>query len=359
MGDVAKCNVMIKELFPKADPDILMWCIRHSISNCDSKEFLTRLILIDSNIPVAFKPREEGGFIPDPRLLEKIDTNKYINGKIEKWLSENDQIQDAWDSMRLKVSEGKDSLVLEQEIMSLVEKGDTKEIEMKAKDIWPFRVKGDKAIRRTRFYDVFKCFGSDAVKFAMSMRGDNYVKTLITTWYYCTVPEECKQTIQNLAKLQISGWDVLTKEISSYLKSHSCDELWRYFVELGCLSGYRLLPWPGYDADKDTEELATGGLFHDMFITFKEWAAKILNGPTKNLKYMTFRQYLESGVWLTAGSSSVGKVEIEYQGKVKEVKCRKNMVIDALTIDDIEAMCKTKETQTSTAFVKNELARSG
>ena len=213
-------------------------------------------------------------------------------------------------------------------------------------------------IRRSRFYDFYKVWGNEGVDFVWSMRGLDYIRVLITGWYAMGAGLEWRTNMQWLTLSEIPIWDKATTFINNKLKSTQAEEGWRLYAEMKCLSGYRLLPWPGYDEIKDTEALAKGGIKKDMMGGFKYWAKLALTENSSiETVYQTFDEYIKSGVWITGGASSEGKIEVEYKGEVFTVKCRKNMVVDALTSDEIVINCLKRHNQVSTAFIKNELGK--
>jgi len=227
-----------------------------------------------------------------------------------------------------------------------------------AKHCWPPRCKGDMTIRRTRFYDLFKTQGELAIEWCERMIGSSYVWVLITGWYACGMDNDWRNVMSRISIYPMGVWDTVTGAISNYVKSNDMEEGWQLYAEMKCLTGYRLLPWPGFDDEKQTKGLAEGGNEHDMYLTFDEWTKIALKeGLSRPTTYATFEEYVASGDWITQGASSEGRIEVEYQGKVYNVKCRKNMVPDALTIEQLVKMSLNKKTQTSSAFAKCELGK--
>lgn len=235
---------------------------------------------------------------------------------------------------------------------------DKKDFDKICKIIWPPRVKGDLTLRRTRFYDLFKVNGDVAIDWAVGMVGSGYIWTAVTTWYASGAGQAWRDDLSELSKQPLSVWDTVCKAVTNFVKSHDMEANWILYAEMTCLSGYRLLPWPGFDAEENTKTLAEGGNEHDMYKTFDWWSKVALNqGLSKPTVYRTFEDYIRSGDWITQGASSRGRLTVEYKGEEFRVKCRKNMVPDAISVDELIEYCYASKKQVSTAFAKCELGK--
>jgi len=347
-----------EEMFPLADYELIEWI-------CDARQFneeldpvtaLLRLRTVNKKQPIKFEPREKGGLIPDPRISgimtvsRVMDEAKKIWGDIDLDKQMTDRIK-AWEE---RTNNG---ISLDQ-LVQKFEAGN-KDSDKLCQTIWPPRGKGDLAIRRSRFYDLYKCWGRDSITLAWSMRGQDYIRTLITVWYAMSAGKDWTNNCSWMFQLTIEQWDKTTSHINNRLKSNQSQEGWHMYAELKCLTGYRLIPWPGYDEEKDTEALAKGGLEKDLPKGgFAYWVKVALkSGLALEHKYETFLDFLKSGEWITQGASSIGRLEVTYEGKTYNVKCRKNLVPDAFTPEMLHAMSMEHEGQRSTAFIKEELGK--
>jgi hypothetical protein len=349
---------MARDVFPNIDLKALKWVLKDAPN--DTKVFIKRLLTINDDTPRAFPSREDGGLIPDPRIAGVRDASKIAKDEIDKWASEEqDEVKkgrsEKEEHIRRMIDEFKTSDFKNLILKNLENKDFDREI---CRKLWPVRVKGDMTIRRTRFYDLFKTKGDTAIEFAIELIGINYIRTLITTWYATTTDEEWRLTMLPLCKMNMTSWDNVTKKISNKVKSNDMEKGWHKYAEMGCLSGYRLAPWPGYDPEKDTKTLAEGGEKHDMYKSFDWWSKIALTeGLYQPTQYQSFDDFVKSGIWITQGASSMGKLEVEYEGKIYKVKCRKNMVIDAISMDELIELGYAARKQRSTAFMKNELGK--
>jgi hypothetical protein len=150
------------------------------------------------------------------------------------------------------------------------------------------------------------------------------------------------------------------KDLSNWLKVHgSVSEETLPYIELAGICGYRTLPFPGFDMEAESRKLANAGIKHNWtreeFISTAEEV--LLVTPRKWNPRLSFREYLESYSWVTAGSSSVGHLEITLADETIRVKARKNMVPFIYTIDELYSMCQDWTGQINYVLEKNELGK--
>lgn len=238
--------------------------------------------------------------------------------------------------------------------------GGTKICEEKAKQIWPLRSKGDGVLRRTRWFDLFKVAEQEGfvLKRLICLVGMDYIHALNLAWWMLLVQDT--KGMEDVLPLDIKTSDLFFGKLSDELKSTDVEEGWEPYAEMKNLTGYRLLPWPGYDDYADTVALAEGGVEkHTIGGRFNgAWMRTALSSTPKNdTAYIDFDEYVASGKWLTSGASSMGRLEVEYEGKITKVKCRKNMVPDAISLEDLPALALEQLEQISTAFDKNETGK--
>lgn len=322
--------------FPNAKPDVLKFLIESKPEGAIC--LLQRLKTYKNVQPLSFPGRDVGGFIADPRLKESLTIAKAVqsclNPSLIRKLPDITPEFETWlaDSCR-------------DDVLAL--------------SIYPFRNKGDKAIRETRFYDLFMCYSKEPnfKKFLLRAIGLDYIRALNTLHYLFSLEETFGVEDILFCEL-ISDLDEQTGNLTNILKASDCEQHWNKFVELKCLTGYRLVPWPGFDINEQTKELAHGyGDEHHLFFTFEHWLAKATEGVTaKPIAYLSLRAWIEAGSWITAGSSSEGVLEVEFAGEIYNVKCRKNFILDAVSVQELLNHSESGE-QVSKAFIKSELGK--
>lgn len=299
---------------------------------------LRRLKTYKNNTPLVFPGRDAGGFIPDPRLKGSLSIRSVIDAAVDKELIR--KIPD-----------------LNNDIAAWLA-GGCRDDDF-SKELFPFRSKGDKTLRRTRFHDLHYCFNDHPqfTRWILRAIGLDYVRALNTLHYLFTIPQT--YGVEDILFCQeITDLDKMTEKLTNVLKASDCEDGWELFVELKCLTGYRLSPWPGFDETESTRELASGyGDKHDMFFSFAHWLkVATVNAKLRTPKHLTLRAWIEAGEWITAGSSSEGHLSLTFNGQDYRVKCRKNFVLDVLTVDDLMELSETGK-QVSKAFAKNELGK--
>jgi hypothetical protein len=154
----------------------------------------------------------------------------------------------------------------------------------------------------------------------------------------------------------------IMSKVSNKIKLLGCNlPDWQIYVENQGLSGYRNLPMEGFDYMEQAKDLANGGIKHwwsEDEKLFEQIVNRLLvKVPKKWNRRMSFREYLDSGIWSTSGSSTVGRVVIEIGGKLKTIKARKNMILDMYTVDELYTMCMSQVGQQNFVIVKSELGK--
>lgn len=383
-------------LFPNADPEVLNWVVKTEL---DVSAFLMALYFQDKQYILESTSRAEGGLIPDPRLVKTVDPDQaieQITAKIEGLVDARairladlklphyqphpdgrvkgkarlfDLLKDPRHGLRRLKLVGIQALVdlvplinssLEVFSAFVLRYYNTGGFEALLKILYPPRSKQDMNIRRTRFRDLFLYYISQGVTqltILWDMMGQDYIRTLITCWF-------CQGLNKNifplLTQTTIPQLDDSTNELTNLLKSNPAKLGWQIFAELKNLTGYRFLPWEGFDAKADTIEFATGGALHDMYHSFTHWlkdAIGPLNSKSSSFKPLTFLQFITSNHWITAGASTEGKIVIIYDGKQHKVKCRKNVVKDVIEISALHKAAIDSTQQIAHAFAKYETGK--
>ncbi|APG76056.1 hypothetical protein 2 [Wuhan insect virus 31] len=155
------------------------------------------------------------------------------------------------------------------------------------------------------------------------------------------------------------------KRITSSIKRVNCEELHRQpFAEFHSLAGYQQAEPEGWDLRTEVEALANAGDEHGMCGSdfdreFDMALLAISEGrETEGPDYMDFQAYVRSGKWVTSGSSSIGHVQWEMDGKTGHFKARKNMLTCLYTADElIDLVDRWDKKLFSRAFIKPELAK--
>lgn len=170
--------------------------------------------------------------------------------------------------------------------------------------------------------------------------------------------------IQHLYQLGLFN-DVTTfaehaSDISAYVKgfgppSHIKDQL----AELPALMGF-MLHSEQFNLLSEARELSTPGNF-TFPVDRQLWRDTIVrHTPPPRLKrdYVTFEDYIRSGVWITSGSCSIGHVDWEFDDSHGRVKARKNTLTIIYPMDEIVSIVLNWDGHIrNRAIIKNELGK--
>jgi len=247
---------------------------------------------------------------------------------------------------------------------------DWPESDQDAQEIWPARGKADLSLRRLRYTDIRSYVytnGDDDIK-CVGMKllntGFDYITVcnlMIFTCLFGSSWFDFWDSIYTFGK-DVEHMTKVMKRVSDIIKTsgaHLPD--WELFVECSGMSGYRNLPFPGFDYESEVKHLADAGIEH-RWSEDKKWFAqychdKLYRLPRKWNKKLTFLQFLQSDIWLTSGSSSLGHYIIVIDGVENRIKCKKNMIKDIFTPEELEELCLNHKTQENSVVVKNELGK--
>jgi len=237
--------------------------------------------------------------------------------------------------------------------------------------IFGVRSKEDLRIRRMRMTDIFKhyirCGYQDKLiaRLHIFSRLD-YITvcnllnaTLIHPEYFLNI------LLKLDAFKSLTRYSVVTNTINQLVKKYPCSMEFRLtMAEASNLTGYRGLPFPGFDPVAATKDLCDGGDEHglknrDWLTTFETAARRVIFGQkVKTVDYMSMADFIKSDLAETSGASSRGKVEYEFEGETEKFKARKNFLLDIFAPSDIyEKTYMDLGKQTSSAFVKPELGK--
>lgn len=233
---------------------------------------------------------------------------------------------------------------------------------------FPPRTKSDLGIRRTRLRDLV-AYARDIkaemiLRMTMDELGDfDYIAALNICWASLLFRhlkwfEFWKKTgtLRDSLSAFVSG----AKSVSDVIKRGPCRmEHFLHLVENQSLAGYRNLPFPGFDYVAEARELAHGGLDHNLppSSTFQALVDEALACPDVETDYIDFSDFVRSGQWLTAGSSSIGRMLVEFDGKVYKFKARKNTLPDIYEPEELITLCQNWIGQENSTLVKSELGK--
>lgn len=318
--------------------------------NCIGSESLNMLI-VAANVPTLtnkVKPIVE----QNPRALKSYKQVDWL------WVSKH----------RPKNSGDSTDLIKFEDWQNLEKIINRPDFDEEAIRIFKPRTKTDLQIRRTRIYDwlsllikrptTYKILREQVIKqgydyiFTCNLMasgliyGDTWLKNMITTGCF---------------EADITHYISVCKWLNDTIKTRGLnDGDWNQYVECAALSGYRNPPFPGFDPIIETQDLAEGGETH--YYGNNSWLSavhKFLKCDVKPLKqYLPFEEYVKKVAWLTAGSSSVGKVEVELpSGEHIKFRARKNMVADVVNLDDLFQVAKEWNKQENYTIIKAELGK--
>lgn len=203
------------------------------------------------------------------------------------------------------------------------------------------------------------------------LRGDfDYISTLNLMWAAEVLGDEWFDHLVGWACFDggLTHFNVCAKAINDAVLTASSRHLlnnWTYYVGMACLSGYRNPPFPGFDVFDEADKLAHGGLkmYFPPGCSFADVAREVLLVPTKHVPYLSLRDFIVGASWLTSGASSVGKLEVSTWDeerqvwKKKNIKARKNFVVDTVELEELYNGCVSNDKQHSVTIVKSELGK--
>jgi len=199
------------------------------------------------------------------------------------------------------------------------------------------RTKTDLSIRRTRFEDLRLAYkkrgrSRELVPKMLKLANFDYISCLNILWANLIVDTwfenmeymgcfkygleyyiEASKIISTIAK----NSDILGSEITNYIECQS-------------LCGYRNPPFVNFSVVEQSKKLASSGVEHPLEELFLQEVKKFPVHES-NAVYMSLYEWIRTGKWDTAGSSSFGKIEVD--GKL--IKCRKNTLLFVYTVEEL------------------------
>jgi hypothetical protein len=276
----------------------------------------------------------------------------------------------SWDQVKKRVfKKGTGSKLIDRlKVQELLDCRDSKKFGELSEELWPPRTKTDLALRRSRLLDW--------VKF---LRSNGKLEVIMEVLCYTRIGWDLIFVTNVLASVCVFGiewwrrWKWLgafngdlahflttAKKVNDLGKTVGIrDKDWTWYVECSCLSGYRNPPFEGFDVKHEVEELANGGVDHNYFgYHWDALCSEFLSMDYHPVDYISFDAFVCGAEWLTAGSSSVGRIVLTTSdGNTITVKARKNMVADVIDLETLAKDAVKSEEQENYAIIKSELGK--
>jgi len=235
-------------------------------------------------------------------------------------------------------------------------------------DELPFRTKMDRAIRRLKYTDIEKQISPDTRE-AINWMGhmDQIWATNLLIWTEMHGLSAFMEMKSHGFFNDLQTFIEMTSTLSSWVKRFDITntESKQKFAEMNTLAGYMNSDLVQTDWRAELKSLAHGGAHHGL--VGSDWKrdflvsnAQIKLPAIQNTRpdYIGFKDYIASGRWLTAGSSSEGVVKWEAAGEKGSFKARKNMLSYVYTTDELYDMCVHWDgVSRNKAFTKDELSK--
>lgn len=245
---------------------------------------------------------------------------------------------------------------------------DKRQFEDKFKEVFPPRTKMDLSIRRNRANDFFtflKAYQKEDLLYLFSILKTNFDYIFVCN-LMSVLAVSGRGWIERMDEMgafdnDLSHYIAVAKKINDMIKTVGIDdEHWTEYAEAATLCGYRNPPFKGFDPVEETRSLAQGGDEHNYFgFNFQQLCDEELEmRVTPVAKYQDFHSYVTEATWLTAGASSIGKLEVEVEeGKTKNIKAKKNTVPDVVDLEEVFETCLSWAKQENYSIIKSELGK--
>lgn len=223
------------------------------------------------------------------------------------------------------------------------------------------RVKGDLAIRRLRLKDLVRSVSKEILSFMFNnlVHLDIIMFTNIVLWAEIWGIEMLKRLFSTGIFSDFDTFRNVASKLSAYCKRFPNDpsNLKKQICEINCLTGYLQNDPSDFNFEEDFELLATGGNNFEPESEFERVLNSVMT-PQPVTKFITLKEYIERGLWLTAGASSIGTVNWSYAGEKGHFKARKNMLVNIYTSDELYKMAVDWDGNLqNSVFTKDELAK--
>lgn len=240
---------------------------------------------------------------------------------------------------------------------------------------FPFRVRAEVGLRRSRLGDMLTIWPSiDSLRqFLLLLEGcRNYIFALNCCYYEWLTRSSLRGGIiswyhKRGALFNTATYLAASKKVTTLLKACVYPDAYSPFVEAGGMGGYRLLPDPNFDIIEATANAAVG--FGDKHSTTDGLAASygwmdclpMLRVSLPQMReWISFKEFVATPtLWVTAGSSSYGYVQYTPPGsdRLKRVKARKLNLPFISSASELEYRARSTWTPRAVSLVKSELAK--
>jgi len=234
----------------------------------------------------------------------------------------------------------------------------------------PFRTGMDRAIRRSRFKDLWLFLAREPEFYDLvldhwfALRGSwDYISILCTTWAVIIHGRSWLLRLRALGAFSdgIQQFILITKRLNNIVKTRQFldDDRFDYF-ECYNLVGYLNPPVLGFNVLTEAEKLANGGLFkcYPNGLDFKTFARETLTMQVPSVSWRTLEEHVRSDDWLTSGSSDLGRIEYVNEESVKKkTKAKKNTIKDAVPIEKLIRLAYTSDVQINKTIIKSETGK--
>lgn len=240
--------------------------------------------------------------------------------------------------------------------------------------VWPARTKMDLAIRRSRLRDTYGAYkkaglveqfwnraallgGFDAISVCNLLNAGFLLTSRGFDWF---------EFYAALGAFTggIEHYTAVAKYVNDQAKKYPVQGFpRRMVVESGVMTGFRNPPYPGFSVLHEAEKLAKGLPLAGArarpggMATFRRLAEKTLRTTADRVEWISFRDYITSGEWETAGSSTEGVVHWKWGEESGKFKARKNMVPDVVDLEELADACAAFEGQLNKTLIKSELGK--
>lgn len=283
------------------------------------------------------------------KIARSLASNKNVNKNVIKLLTVG-----LYDPMKYDdnyfLRKGKNMYIKYKMIDKKSSKIKRPRMDIECLEIWPVRNKADLRIRRFRLFDLIIALSNREYDIISDLRLD-YVTMSNLIIYMIVFGYDWFKRLKDTGIMD--SWDAfssISRTLSTLAKKKDTIniEVKQHFAELSSLLGYQQLPFLGdgivtkeYNLFDDMEELANGGNEHGL--RTDDWISKFRSAykeissvsSYENINFMTLEEYVKKGIWLTAGSSSIGKVEWSWNEDKGHFKARKNMLFDLYTPEEL------------------------
>lgn len=233
--------------------------------------------------------------------------------------------------------------------------------------IFPFRSNADPALRRARLADWHDAYSrvnvhglvtSDFFSILRSCCRCDYIMAMnMVSAVWVLGKEWWHNWMQLVPVINFENYTAVAKQVSNLLKMGDSELDVRFYAEAANLVGYRNPPIPSFDVVKETEALADGGAPHEYSYSFRQAVRDVLDKPTTHVEFVSFEDYVLSGVWATSGSSSEGHFSVNIDGKEEKFRAKKNILAEIANLEDLATRARASRRQVNKAIVKAELGK--